>query len=57
MLAIVGMEMGISGLLPSLVAAYVVILSIVGSYFAKHGDRISKKIMDGINKLMPQAHR
>ena len=53
MLAMIGMEMGITGVLPSLIAAYVVILSIIGSYFAKHGDRISKIIIDSINKLIP----
>ena len=49
LLAVVGT--GISELLVSLVVAYVIILSIVGSGFAKHGDRIGKAIMAGINKL------
>jgi len=52
---VIGMETGISELLISLVVAYVIILSIMGSGFAKHGDRIGKAIMAGINKLMPQA--
>ncbi len=50
---VIGMGTGISELLFSLVVAYVIILSIIGSFFAKHGDRIGKAIMAGINKLMP----
>ena len=37
-----GMGTGISELLISLVIAYVIILSIVGSFFARHGNSISK---------------
>ena len=48
---VIGMGTGISELLVSLVVAYVIILSIIGSGFAKHGDRIGKAIMAGINKL------
>jgi hypothetical protein len=57
------MEIGVLKLLPSielllsLVVAYVLILSIVGSFFAKHGNMISKRMMMGFNKLMPRAHR
>ncbi|MEA1956753.1 MAG: cation:proton antiporter [Euryarchaeota archaeon] len=50
---VIRMGTGISELLFSLVVAYVIILSIIGSFFAKHGDRIGKAIMAGINKLMP----
>jgi len=52
---VIGMGTGISELLISLVVAYVIILSIMGSGFAKHGDRIGKAIMVGINKLLPPA--
>ncbi|MGB7533609.1 MAG: cation:proton antiporter [Halobacteriota archaeon] len=52
---VIGMETGNYELLISLVVAYVIILSIIGSFFAKHGDRIGKAIMAGINKLMPPA--
>ena len=52
---VIGTGPGISELLSSLVVAYVIILSIVGSVFAKHGDRIGKAIMVGINKLLPPA--
>ena len=38
----IGMGTGISELLISLVIAYVIILSIIGSFFARHGNRISK---------------
>ncbi|MBK5191413.1 MAG: cation:proton antiporter [Methanosarcinales archaeon] len=40
-----GMGTGISELLISLVIAYVIILSIVGSFFARHGNRISKAMV------------
>jgi hypothetical protein len=56
------MEIGILELLPSielllsLVVAYVIILSIMGSFFAKHGDKIGKAMMSVVNKLIPQAH-
>jgi CPA2 family monovalent cation:H+ antiporter-2 len=62
-LIMVIMEIGIPELLPSiellfsLVVAYVIILSILGSFFAKHGDKIGKAMMSVVNKLMPQAHR
>ncbi|MGB3457937.1 MAG: cation:proton antiporter [Halobacteriota archaeon] len=62
-LIMVVMEIGILELLPSielllsLVVAYVIILSIVGSFFAKHGDKIGKAMMSVVNKLLPQAHR
>ena len=62
-LIMVVMEIGILELLPSielllsLVVAYVIILSIMGSFFAKHGDKIGKAMMSVVNKLMPQAHR
>lgn len=62
-LIMVVMEIGILELLPSielllsLVVAYVIILSIMGSFFAKHGDKIGKAMMRVVNKLMPQAHR
>lgn len=49
---VLGIGTGISELLLSLVVAYVFILSISGSFFAKHGDRIGKAIMVGINKLL-----
>ncbi len=42
----------ISELLISLVIAYVVILSIIGSLFARHGDRISKGIIGSIAKFI-----
>ncbi|KAF5428954.1 monovalent cation:H+ antiporter-2, CPA2 family [Candidatus Methanophagaceae archaeon] len=62
-LIMIVMEIGVLELLPSielllaLVVTYVIILSIVGSFFAKHGNRISKRMMVGFNKLMPRAHR
>ena len=62
-LIMIVMEIGVLGLLPSielllsLVVAYVIILSITGSFFAKHGDKIGKAMMSVVNKLMPQAHR
>ena len=62
-LIMVVMEIGILELLPSielllsLVVAYVIILSIMGSFFAKHGDKIGKAMMSVVNKLIPQAHR
>jgi len=62
-LIMVVMEIGILELLPSielllsLVVAYVIILSIMGSFFAKHGDKIGKAMMSVVNKLLPQAHR
>nr|QNO56556.1 glutathione-regulated potassium-efflux system protein KefB [Methanosarcinales archaeon ANME-1 ERB7] len=62
-LIMVVMEIGVLELLPSielllsLVVTYVIILSIVGSFFAKHGNMISKRMMVGFNKLMPRAHR
>ena len=49
---VIGMETGISELLLSLVVAYVIIISIIGSSFAKHGDMIAKRMMVGFNKLM-----
>jgi CPA2 family monovalent cation:H+ antiporter-2 len=49
----IGMGTGISELLLSLVVAYVIILSIMGSFFAKHGNRIGRTMMVGINKLLP----
>jgi hypothetical protein len=51
LLAVV-IEMGTGNyeLLISLVVAYVIILSIIGSGFAKYGDRIAKAIIGGINK-------
>ena len=49
---VIGTGTGISELLSSLVVAYVIILSIIGSGFAKHGDRIGKAIMGSINKLI-----
>ncbi|NAS88949.1 hypothetical protein C4E24_04330 [ANME-1 cluster archaeon AG-394-G21] len=61
-LIMVVMEIGILELLPSielllsLVVAYVIILSIMGSFFAKHGDKIGKAMMVVANKLIPQAH-
>jgi CPA2 family monovalent cation:H+ antiporter-2 len=56
-LIMVVMEIGIellpsSELLLSLVVAYVIILSIMGSFFAKHGDRIGRVITGRINKVM-----
>jgi CPA2 family monovalent cation:H+ antiporter-2 len=62
-LIMIVMEIGVLELLPSialllsLVVAYVIILSITGSFFAKHGDKIGKAMMFVVNKLMPQAHR
>jgi hypothetical protein len=44
--------MSISELLISLIIAYVIILSIVGSFFARHGDRISKVIIGSITKFI-----
>jgi CPA2 family monovalent cation:H+ antiporter-2 len=61
-LIMIVMEIGILRLLPSiellflLVVAYVIILSIMGSFIAKHGDKIGKAMMIGVNKLMPHAH-
>lgn len=49
---VIGMGTGNYELLLSLVVAYVIILSLIGSFFAKHGDRIGKAIMAGINKLL-----
>ena len=56
-LIMVVMEIGIellpsSELLLSLVVAYVIILSIMGSFFAKHGDRIGSVIMGCIHNVM-----
>lgn len=48
---VLGMGTGISELLFSLVVAYVIFLSIIGSFFAKHGDRVGKAMMVCINKL------
>ncbi|MHC1610340.1 MAG: cation:proton antiporter [Candidatus Methanospirareceae archaeon] len=50
----VALEMGtgISELLVSLLVAYVIILSIVGSGFAKHGDRISKAMAGSIKQFI-----
>jgi len=62
-LIMIVMEIGVLELLPSielllpLVVAYVIILSITGSFFAKHGDKIGKAMMKVVNKVMPQAHR
>jgi CPA2 family monovalent cation:H+ antiporter-2 len=47
-----GMGTGISELLVSLVVAYVIILSIMGSFFARHGDRISKAMAGSIKHLI-----
>jgi len=47
-----GPEMRSYELLVSLVVAYVIILSIVGSSFARHGDRIGRVIAQTINKLI-----
>ncbi|MGB2728862.1 MAG: cation:proton antiporter [Halobacteriota archaeon] len=49
---VIGMGTGNYEPLLSLVVAYVIILSLIGSFFAKHGDRIGKAIMAGINKLL-----
>ncbi len=49
---VIGTRTGNYELLVSLIVAYVIILSIVGSGFAKHGDRIGKAITGSINKLM-----
>ncbi len=46
---VLGMGTGISELLSSLVVAYVILLSLIGSYFAKHGDRVGKAMMVCIN--------
>jgi CPA2 family monovalent cation:H+ antiporter-2 len=57
-LIMVVMEIGILKLLPSiellfsLVVAYVIILSIMGSFFARHGDRISKAMAGSIKHLI-----
>lgn len=48
---VLGMGTGISELLFSLVVAYVIFLSIIGSFFAKHGNRISKAVMPPVRKL------
>ncbi len=50
----IGMGTSISELLISLVIAYVIILSIIGSFFARHGNRISKVMVGSINKLTKQ---
>lgn len=42
---VIGTGTGISELLFSLVITYVIILSIVGSFFARHGNRISRAIV------------
>ncbi len=49
---VLGPRTGNYELLVSLVVAYVIVLSIAGSGFAKHGDRIGKAITVSINKLM-----
>jgi CPA2 family monovalent cation:H+ antiporter-2 len=49
---VIGIGMGISELLFSLVVAYVIILSILGSFFAKHGDIIGKVVTGRFDKLM-----
>ncbi|MHC1600423.1 MAG: cation:proton antiporter [Candidatus Methanospirareceae archaeon] len=49
---VIGMGTGISEMLFSLVVAYVIILSIVGSFFAKHGDRIGKAMVGSIKHLI-----
>ncbi|HUV80772.1 MAG TPA: cation:proton antiporter [Candidatus Bathyarchaeia archaeon] len=46
-----GMGTGISELLISLVIAYVITLSIIGSFFARHGNRISKVMVGSIDNL------
>jgi CPA2 family monovalent cation:H+ antiporter-2 len=48
----IGTGMSISELLISLIIAYVIILSIIGSFFARHGDRISKAIIGSITKFI-----
>jgi len=48
-----GTGMSISELLISLVISYVIILAILGAFFAKHGDRISKALIRGIHNVMP----
>ena len=47
-----GMGTGVSELLVSLVVAYVIILSVIGSFFARHGDRISKAMVGSIKHFM-----
>jgi CPA2 family monovalent cation:H+ antiporter-2 len=47
----IGTGMSISELLISLVIAYVIILSIIGAFFARHGDRIGKAIISSITKF------
>jgi len=48
---VLGMGTGISELLFSLVIAYVITLSLIGSFFARHGNSISKAMVGGINNL------
>ncbi len=51
-----GMGTGISELLVSLVVAYVIILSLIGSFFARHGDRISKVMVGSIKHFINHIH-
>ena len=48
----IGTGVSISELLISLIVAYVIILSIVGSLFARHGDKIARALTGSINKLI-----
>ena len=48
----IGTGMSISELLISLVIAYVLILAIIGSFFARYGDRISKGIIGSMTKFI-----
>jgi CPA2 family monovalent cation:H+ antiporter-2 len=53
---VIGIGASISELLFSLVVAYVILLSIIGSGFAKHGDRIGRAMIGCITKLMKPKH-
>ena len=53
----IGTGVSVSELLSSLIIAYVIILSLIGSSIARYGDKIGKTMAGGINKLITQAHR
>lgn len=53
----IGTGVSVSELLSSLIIAYVIILSLIGSSIARYGDKIGKAMAGGINKLITQAHR
>jgi len=50
-----GMGVYISEMLISLAVAYVIIISLLGSFIAGHGDRIGRIMARGISKLFPNT--